>query len=128
MALAILVGAVRPLVSLPLAAILLVAAITVHLPFGFSSIKLPEVTAAGPHSAPLDHDQIPPPGGTCHSRARRIRALRASTRLRANETVARDRMSGARDADPCRFVFFEAHLSVADLDRSIAFYRDRLGL
>src|ERR1700757_4825871 len=36
--LAVLLGALVPLVSLPMAAILLVAMITVHLPYGFSSI------------------------------------------------------------------------------------------
>ena len=50
--LAVLVGAWIPLVSLPLSVILSVAAITVHLPYGFSSIKLREVTAAGPHLGP----------------------------------------------------------------------------
>ena len=42
--LAILLGAFLPLVSLPLAALLLVAVFTVHLPYGFSSIKLTSVT------------------------------------------------------------------------------------
>src|SRR5689334_10757142 len=37
---AVLLGAYLPLVSLPLAAILIVAAVTVHLPYGFSAIKL----------------------------------------------------------------------------------------
>jgi putative oxidoreductase len=45
--LAILLGAFVVLVSLPMAAILLVAIFTVHLPYGFSSIKLQAVTAAG---------------------------------------------------------------------------------
>ncbi len=45
--LAILLGAFVVLVSLPMAAILLVAMFTVHLPYGFSSIKLQAVTAAG---------------------------------------------------------------------------------
>ena len=45
--LAILVGAFVPLVSVPMVAILLVATFTVHLPNGFSSIKLQAVTAAG---------------------------------------------------------------------------------
>jgi putative oxidoreductase len=45
---AVLVGALIPLVSVPLAAILLVAAVTVHLPYGFSSIKLQSVTKDGP--------------------------------------------------------------------------------
>ena len=45
--LAILAGAFVPLVSVPMAAILLVATLTVHLPHGFSSIKLQAVTAAG---------------------------------------------------------------------------------
>jgi putative oxidoreductase len=38
--LAVLLGALVPLVSLPMAAVLLAAMITVHLPYGFSSIKL----------------------------------------------------------------------------------------
>jgi putative oxidoreductase len=45
--LAVLAGALITLVSAPLAAILLVAALTVHLPYGFSSIKLQAVTSAG---------------------------------------------------------------------------------
>jgi len=45
--LAILVGAFVPLVSVTMVAILLVATFTVHLPNGFSSIKLQAVTAAG---------------------------------------------------------------------------------
>jgi len=45
--LAILAGAFVPLVSVPMAAILLVATLTVHLPYDFSSIKLQAVTAAG---------------------------------------------------------------------------------
>jgi len=54
--LAVLVGAYLPLVSMPLAAILLVAAITVHLPFGFSSIKLRAVTPAGPQFGPPGYE------------------------------------------------------------------------
>jgi putative oxidoreductase len=46
---AVLVGAVIPLVSIPMAAVLLVAIFTVHLPNGFSSIKLQSVTAEGAH-------------------------------------------------------------------------------
>lgn len=45
--LAVLVGAFVPLVSVPMAAVLLVAMFTVHRPYGFSSIKLQAVTAAG---------------------------------------------------------------------------------
>ena len=45
--LALMIGAYVSVVSLPLAAILLVAAFTVHLQFGFSSIKLQEVTTEG---------------------------------------------------------------------------------
>jgi putative oxidoreductase len=50
--LAVLVGAYIPVVTGPLSAILLVAAISVHLPYGFSSIKLRAVTAAGPQFGP----------------------------------------------------------------------------
>jgi len=54
--LAVLLGAWIPLVSLPLSTILLVAAITVHLPYGFSSIKLREVTDAGPQFGPPGYE------------------------------------------------------------------------
>jgi putative oxidoreductase len=50
--LAVLLGALVPLASIPMAAVLLVAAITVHLPYGFSSIKLEAVTAAGAQFGP----------------------------------------------------------------------------
>jgi len=50
--LAVLVGAWVPLASIPMAAVLLVATITVHLPYGFSSIKLQAVTAAGAQFGP----------------------------------------------------------------------------
>jgi putative oxidoreductase len=47
--LAVLLGAFVPLASIPMAIVLLVAIFTVHLPNGFSSIKLQAVTAAGAH-------------------------------------------------------------------------------
>jgi len=43
---AVLVGAFIPLASVPMAMVLLVAIFTVHLPNGFSSIKLESVTSA----------------------------------------------------------------------------------
>jgi len=45
--LAVALGAFVALVSLPMAALLLVAMFTVHLPYGFSSIKLISVTPGG---------------------------------------------------------------------------------
>jgi putative oxidoreductase len=53
---AVLAGAWIPVISIPLATILLVAAITVHAPFGFSSIKLRAVTAAGPQFGPPGYE------------------------------------------------------------------------
>jgi putative oxidoreductase len=44
---AVLLGAFVPLVSVPMAATLLAAMFTVHLPYGFLAIKLQAVTAAG---------------------------------------------------------------------------------
>jgi putative oxidoreductase len=43
----VLAGALVPLVSIPMAIVLLVAIFTVHLPYGFSSIKLQEITPNG---------------------------------------------------------------------------------
>lgn len=54
---AVLLGAFVTLVSLPMAAILFVAMFTVHLPYGFSSIKLIGVTAG--------RAQFGPPGYEC---------------------------------------------------------------
>ena len=50
--LAVLLGALVPLASIPMAVVLLVAIFTVHLPYGFSSIKLQAVTAAGAQFGP----------------------------------------------------------------------------
>jgi putative oxidoreductase len=47
--LAVLVGALIPLASIPMAVVLLVAIFTVHLPNGFSSIKLMAVDITGTH-------------------------------------------------------------------------------
>jgi putative oxidoreductase len=46
--LALLLGAYVAIASIPMTVVLLVALFTVHLPFGFSSIKLLAVTASGP--------------------------------------------------------------------------------
>jgi putative oxidoreductase len=55
--LAILLGAFVSIISFPLAMLLLVAIFTVHLPYGFSSIKLMSVIAGRP--------QFGPPGYEC---------------------------------------------------------------
>jgi len=55
--LAVLLGAFLPLVSLPMAVLLFVAIFAVHLPYGFSSIKLMSVTAG--------RAQFGPPGYEC---------------------------------------------------------------
>ena len=49
---AVLIGAFLLIVGIPLAVVLLVAMFTVHLPYGFSSIKLVAVTAAGAQFGP----------------------------------------------------------------------------
>jgi putative oxidoreductase len=55
---AVILGAFVALVSVPMAALLLVATLTVHLPYGFSSITLMAVTDAGA--------QFGPPGYECN--------------------------------------------------------------
>jgi putative oxidoreductase len=55
---AVMLGAFVALVSVPMAALLVVATLTVHLPYGFSSIKLIAVTEAGA--------QLGPPGYECN--------------------------------------------------------------
>src|SRR5437879_4018587 len=54
--LAVLVGAFVPLVSLPMAVLLFVAVLTVHLPYGFSSIKLMSVMAGRAQFGPPGYE------------------------------------------------------------------------
>jgi uncharacterized membrane protein YphA (DoxX/SURF4 family) len=54
--LAVLVGGFVTLASIPMAMLLFVAIFTVHLPNGFSSVKLVSVTAAGPQFGPVGYE------------------------------------------------------------------------
>lgn len=54
--LAALLGAFIAVVGVPMGVVLLVAILTVHLPNGFSSIKLAAVTAAGPRFGPPGYE------------------------------------------------------------------------
>lgn len=54
--LAVLLGAFIPLVSLPMAGVLLTAMFTAHLQYGFSAIKLQTVTAAGAQFGPPGYE------------------------------------------------------------------------
>jgi putative oxidoreductase len=54
--LAVLAGAFLPLAAVPLAATLLVAMFTVHLPFGFSSVKLVAVMSGQPKFGPPGYE------------------------------------------------------------------------
>jgi putative oxidoreductase len=54
--LAVLAGAFVPFVSVPMAAVLLVAMFKVHLAYGFSSVKLLAVTDAGAQFGPPGYE------------------------------------------------------------------------
>ena len=54
--LAVLLGAFVTIVSVPMMAVLLVATFKVHLPYGFSSIKLIAVTATGAKFGPPGYE------------------------------------------------------------------------
>ena len=54
--LAVLLGAFIPLVSVPMAGVLLTAMFTAHLQYGFSAIKLQAVTAAGAQFGPPGYE------------------------------------------------------------------------
>ena len=56
--LAVLLGAFVTIVSVPMMAVLLVAMLKVHLPYGFSSIKLLAVTATGAKFGPVGYEVI----------------------------------------------------------------------
>ena len=53
---AVLIGAFVWVVSIPMVTVLVVAMFTVHLPYGFSSIKLIAVTNAGPQFGPPGYE------------------------------------------------------------------------
>jgi len=53
---AVLIGAFVWVVSIPMVTVLVVAMLTVHLPYGFSSIKLIAVTNAGPQFGPPGYE------------------------------------------------------------------------
>jgi putative oxidoreductase len=53
---AVILGAFVPVVSIPMAAVLVAAMFTVHLPYGFSSIKVIAVTAAGAQFGPPGYE------------------------------------------------------------------------
>jgi len=54
--LAVLLGAFVAWASIPMAAVLLVAMFSVHLPYGFSSVKLLSVSAAGAQFGPVGYE------------------------------------------------------------------------
>jgi putative oxidoreductase len=56
--LAVLLGAFVTIVSVPMMAVLVVAMFKVHLPYGFSSIKLLAVTATGAKFGPVGYEVI----------------------------------------------------------------------
>ena len=53
---AVFIGAFVPLISVPLACVLVVAIFTVHLPYGFSSIKLLAMTPSGAEFGPPGYE------------------------------------------------------------------------
>ncbi|HWI35122.1 MAG TPA: DoxX family protein [Burkholderiales bacterium] len=55
---AILAGAFVPLASVPMAVVLLTALFTVHLPYGFSSVRLLELTATGARFGPVGYEVV----------------------------------------------------------------------
>jgi putative oxidoreductase len=54
--LGVLLGAFVAVLSIPMATVLLVAIFTVHLPYGFSSIKLVAITSAGAQFGPPGYE------------------------------------------------------------------------
>ena len=56
--LAVLLGAFVTIVSVPMTVVLLMAMFKVHLPYGFSSIKLLAVTATGAKFGPVGYEVI----------------------------------------------------------------------
>jgi putative oxidoreductase len=55
---AILVGAFVPVAAVPMAIVLVTALLTIHLPYGFFSVKLVEVSASGTRFGPVGYEVI----------------------------------------------------------------------
>jgi putative oxidoreductase len=55
---AILAGAFVPVVAVPMAIVLVTALLTIHLPYGFFSVKLVEVSASGTKFGPVGYEII----------------------------------------------------------------------
>jgi putative oxidoreductase len=55
---AVLVGAFVPLAAVPIAIVLLTALASIHLPYGFFSVKIVEVTATGTKFGPVGYEII----------------------------------------------------------------------
>jgi putative oxidoreductase len=55
---AVLLGAFVAIASVPMAVVLLAALVTVHLPYGFFSVKLVEVSASGTRFGPVGYEVI----------------------------------------------------------------------
>jgi len=55
---AIVAGAFVPLACVPMAVVLLTALFTVHLPYGFSSVRLLEVSATGARFGPVGYEVV----------------------------------------------------------------------
>ena len=53
-----MIGAFVAIVSLPMAVVLLTALFTIHLPYGFFSVKFVEVTASGTKFGPVGYEII----------------------------------------------------------------------
>jgi putative oxidoreductase len=54
----ILIGAFVPIVSVPMAVVLLTALFTIHLPYGFFSVKLAQVSESGTKFGPVGYEII----------------------------------------------------------------------
>jgi len=55
---AILLGAFVPVAAAPMAIVLVTAMLTIHLPYGFFSVKLVEVSASGTRFGPVGYEVI----------------------------------------------------------------------
>jgi putative oxidoreductase len=54
----VLIGAFVPIASLPMAVVLLTALFTIHLPYGFFSVKLAQVSESGTKFGPVGYEII----------------------------------------------------------------------
>jgi uncharacterized membrane protein YphA (DoxX/SURF4 family) len=116
--LAVLLGALVPLTSIPMATVLLVAVFTVHLPYGFSSIRSPlPCVPCGPCLGRLRTVS----DRWSFGKAQRTRASFVARRSRPRAAMEREQLTASRRKSPAPVYGFTARVVRINTERCRGF-------